>query len=77
MLAPPTSKGRLRCPGRHVTISSVNRESFNLVGGLDRCSFRIRYHTQVSEIGGKLNGKKISFHMGRESFNHLQSHLNC
>jgi hypothetical protein len=41
-----------------------NKRSNKIVGGLDRCSFRTRYHTQVPEIGGKLNGKKISFHMG-------------
>jgi hypothetical protein len=34
---------------------------FKVVGGLDRCSFRTRYHTQVPEISGKLNGKKSAF----------------
>jgi hypothetical protein len=29
---------------------------------------RTGYHTQVSEISGKLNRKKISFHMGHINF---------
>jgi hypothetical protein len=29
---------------------------------------RTGYHTQVPEISGKLNGKKISFHMGHIVF---------
>jgi hypothetical protein len=38
------------------------------VRGLDWCSFRAGYHTQVPEISGKLSGKKISFHMGHITF---------
>jgi hypothetical protein len=38
-----------------------NSITSNIVGGLDRCSFRTRYHTQVPEISGKLNGKKSAF----------------
>jgi hypothetical protein len=37
----------------HVGLSAT----IDLVGGLDWCSFRTRYHTQVPEISGKLNGK--------------------
>jgi hypothetical protein len=49
-----------------------------IVGGLDRCSFRTRYHTQVPEISSKaeeyitrLNKADPPVDMGREAFSLL------
>jgi hypothetical protein len=45
-----------------VSLGTSGKEALLIiVGGLDRCSFRTRYHTQVPEISGKLNGKKPAF----------------